>query len=60
MDFQQDTQLQQAEFELHASAVTEPQHTLSVDERVNQMSQQFWQELNDLQGSEFPILGIWK
>ena len=49
-----------SQLETSTNAVSESNQSMSVDERVNQISQQFWQELNDIQSTEFPLLGMWK
>jgi len=32
----------------------------NIDEGINQISQQFWQELNDTSSSDFRLWGMWK
>lgn len=60
MKLQLDTNNQTSQLEDSTNAVTDSNRNLSIEERVNQISQQFWLELNDMQSSDFPLLGMWK
>ena len=60
MKSQLETNNQLSQLESPSNAVSETSRSISIDEKVNQISQQFWQELNDIQSSEFPLLGMWK
>lgn len=60
MELQRETNHQSTTKETLSVHHHETKQLSAIDEGINQISQAFWQELNEMKSAEYPLLGMWK